>query len=69
MSATHDDEEKFKEKVEEFHRLAQKLSVTKVDRAELAPMQAFILDAETTLKKLLKDKENPKEVRVLCVWV
>ena len=42
----------------------QRLSVTKVDRAEVAPMQEFIVNAEATLKRLTKDKENPKEVRI-----
>ena len=62
LSATQDDEKHFKEKVEEFQKQVQKLSVTKVDRSEVAPMQEFIVTAESTLKKLTKEKEHPKEV-------
>ena len=62
LSATQEDEQNFKEKVEEFQKTVQKLSVTKVDRTEVAPMQEFIVTAEATLKKLTKDQSNPKDV-------
>jgi chaperonin cofactor prefoldin len=64
LSATQEDEANFKEKVEEFQRTVQRLSITKVDRSEIATMQEFIVTAEATLKKLTKDKENSKEVRM-----
>jgi len=51
--------------VEEFQRTVQRLSITKVDRSEIATMQEFIVTAEATLKKLTKDKENSQEVCTL----